>query len=470
MNRKAFENGKVQCLSKRDKSSAGRIDPRCVELCRHINDTYPCYYTTSSCSGRSYLYRGTGNKAGDGRPPSSASSASFSFERYRVSHELVGDPQRYFDLSTLETDRCGGGDDNHGDNGDEVKDDDNEKDHQGGMRHLVGALASFDASADEGDSFGSTDVGHSALQEAPSPSQAPRRPQTPPVWLRFEPFILHVACHSLSAAWHLAQAARAGFKNVGVTAWNHEEENDQPSSSSSSRSRRRRRATNAGRCSRYIVAVWGDEGLDMPLQSPDGAVNLTDLLGRDYLASLVNERHERNWDKIRRFEQALLQLSVHDVMAADSDDLNFDQEDETDVVPVPKSFDVIGDVAIVNATLSADPKERARIGDAILRKNRAIKIVAVRTSNLLGVERAPGEQGLDVLAGPDRDPLITTYVFLSFERESGWFACEFSCGSPQFSPPVYPVTARAASSALSTCATHSSRPAWRPSDCACASR
>jgi tRNA G37 N-methylase Trm5 len=225
----------------------------------------------------------------------------------------------------------------------------------------------------------------------------------------------------------LAQAARAGFKNVGVTAWNHEEGEDQPTSS---RRSRRRRATNAGRCSRYIVAVWGDEGLDMPLQSPDGSVNLTNLLGREYLASLVNERHERNWDKIRRFEQALRQLSVHDVMAADSDDLNFDEEDETDVVPVPKSFDVIGDVAIVNATLSADPEERARIGDAILRTNRAIKIVAVRTSNLVGVERAPGEQGLDVLAGPDRDPLITTYVFLWFERESDGFTREFSCGSP----------------------------------------
>jgi Methyltransferase TYW3/Met-10+ like-protein len=229
-------------------------------------------------------------------------------------------------------------------------------------------------------------------REATSPTSPP-----PPVWLRFEPFILHVACRSLSAAWHLAQAARAGFKNVGVTAWNN---------------RDGAAPRNQGSSSKYIVAVWGDEGLDMPLQSPDGAINLTDLLGREYLASLVNERHERNWDKIRRFEKALQQLSVHDVTAADADDLNGgdEVEAETDSVSVPKSFDVIGDVAIVNAMPSADPEERASIGNAILKKNRAIKIVALRTSNLLGVERAPGDQGLVILAGPDRDPLITTYV------------------------------------------------------------
>lgn len=39
------------------------------------------------------------------------------------------------------------------------------------------------------------------------------------IWLRFEPFILHVACQSLSAAGALMAAARPAFKNVGLTTW-----------------------------------------------------------------------------------------------------------------------------------------------------------------------------------------------------------------------------------------------------------
>ena len=57
-----FEMAKTQCLGKRDKSFAGRIDPRAVEICALINER-PDWYTTSSCSGRCFLYRGRGTKA-----------------------------------------------------------------------------------------------------------------------------------------------------------------------------------------------------------------------------------------------------------------------------------------------------------------------------------------------------------------------------------------------------------------------
>jgi hypothetical protein len=84
-----FENSKNQCLGKRDKSSAGRIDPHVVEICAVLNEL-PAYYTTSSCAGRSFLYKGPGIKS------------TLQFERFRVNHDKINDPVRYFDLSTLE--------------------------------------------------------------------------------------------------------------------------------------------------------------------------------------------------------------------------------------------------------------------------------------------------------------------------------------------------------------------------------
>jgi hypothetical protein len=59
---KDFENAKQQCLGKRDKSFAGRIDVQAVEICSVINERCE-YYTTSSCSGRAFVYRGHGVKA-----------------------------------------------------------------------------------------------------------------------------------------------------------------------------------------------------------------------------------------------------------------------------------------------------------------------------------------------------------------------------------------------------------------------
>ena len=46
----------------------------------------------------------------------------------------------------------------------------------------------------------------------------------------------------------------------------------------------------------------------------------------------------------------------------------------------------------------------------IMQKNKAIKLVVARNSTLGGTERAPGEEGLVVIAGAPRNPLITTHT------------------------------------------------------------
>jgi len=57
-----FDNEKKTFLSKLDKSKKGSIDSKIIPLLNKINSP-PDYYTTSSCSGRVYLWKGTGKKS-----------------------------------------------------------------------------------------------------------------------------------------------------------------------------------------------------------------------------------------------------------------------------------------------------------------------------------------------------------------------------------------------------------------------
>ena len=57
----SFENEKKNFLTKLDKSKKGSVDDKIRPLLEIIN-AHPCYYTTSSCSGRVYLWRGSGKK------------------------------------------------------------------------------------------------------------------------------------------------------------------------------------------------------------------------------------------------------------------------------------------------------------------------------------------------------------------------------------------------------------------------
>jgi tRNA wybutosine-synthesizing protein 3 len=316
---KDFENAKAQCLGKRDKSFAGRIDPHAVDICGLINERDD-YYTTSSCAGRCLMYCGEGVKATD------------NFTRFRISHEKINDPKRYFDLTTLDSDPTGGGD-------------------------PIRSIGQYENSL--GDKHGSL---KNTLEE--------KKERSDLIWLRFEPFILHVACQSLSSANSLMATARPAFKNVGLTTWKD---------------------------SRYLVAIWGDEGLEMPLTTPSGRQLHDDP---EWLAELVNERHERNWSKIQRFVESVRQMPP-------PNDNDFEEPLEALSSNIPKSFDVIGDIAYLHAMPEGDPE---MIGNGIMKKNKRIKVVVARQSNLEGPERAPGDDGLTIIAGAQRIPLITTHV------------------------------------------------------------
>jgi tRNA G37 N-methylase Trm5 len=354
--RNDFENAKAQCLGKRDKSFQGRIDARAVEVCGIINERDDMY-TTSSCAGRCFFYRGPGIKA------------TSEFSRCRISHEKIRDAARYFDLSTIDTDPTGGGDPIRTIGQYDYKMNPDEEQEQG-----EAAIES-----------NHTDPDTSAWTEnTSSSSSSSSTDQT--IWLRYEPFILHVACRSLSVASLLMATARPAFKNVGLTTWKD---------------------------SRYLVAIWGDEGLEMPLCTPSGVPLHKDhekdqSMMSTWLAQLCNERHERNWSKIQRFCQSLRE------MPSPTDDNDLDDygvpstETGQDGQSAPRSFDVIGDIAYLHS-LSDDANPQA-VGEAIMRKNKSIKVVVARRSNLEGTERAPGEDGLEIIAGAQRSPMITTHT------------------------------------------------------------
>ena len=59
--RMPFPTEKKNQLAKQDKSKKGDIDEKILLLLETIN-AYPDYYTTSSCSGRVVLWRGSGKK------------------------------------------------------------------------------------------------------------------------------------------------------------------------------------------------------------------------------------------------------------------------------------------------------------------------------------------------------------------------------------------------------------------------
>jgi len=375
--RNDFDNAKGQCLGKRDKSFAGRIDPRAVDACGIINEREEMY-TTSSCAGRCFMYRGPGIKA------------STEFKRFRISHGKIADPDRYFDLTTIDEDPSGGGDPIRSVGQYDYKISDNFTDDE-----------NVDENVD-GNNEAKTEVveSSSSVSDSPHAQDHDRSDQT--IWLRFEPLILHVACRSLSAAAQLMATARPAFKNVGLTTWKER---------------------------RYLVAIWGDEGLEMPLCTPAGpTVPLYSPEMSQWLSELVNERQTRNWNKIERFCRSLREMGP---VADDSEEehaLSFNnfnlnannnyngceysdnnlENNSNKKRIVPRSFDVIGDVAYLHSMPEeGDPEV---IGNAIMKKNKSIKVVVARQSTLGGTERAPGEEGLAIIAGTKRSPLITTHT------------------------------------------------------------
>ena len=339
--RQNFENSKNQCLGKRDKSHAGRIDPKAVDICGVINDREE-YYTTSSCAGRCFLYQGAGVKSTN------------TFRRFRVSHDKIQDPERYFNLATLDSDPSGGADPIRSIG---------QFEHAERVRQIQqqeGEPGASDAVPSDRNDTGD----ETTSQQLASTEDGEEVPDGPPlIWLRFEPFILHVACRSLAAASALMNAARPAFKNVGLTTWKEEINHHSTGGGGSN-------------ASKYLVAIWGDEGLDMPLCTPgDGSQNHPFRGHHTWLSELVNERHQRNWDKIDRFVQAARDMPAFVVDDGVLGDDNVGENgDSTTGTKIPKSFDVIGDVAVLNTVPPGDEEELSAIGEAIMKKNKAIKV------------------------------------------------------------------------------------------------
>ena len=304
----SFGMAKEHALGKVDKSSAGRIDPRAVSVCAAINASAH-WFTTSSCAGRCFLWRGVGVKA------------TSEFSRGRVSHEKID--EAYFLRES-------------------------EEEEQSSSSFSTAPLTEKD------DSGGA-------------------------LWLRFEPFILHVRCRSRLAAMGLCRAAReAGFKNVGLVV-----SSDFP-----------------------FVSVVGDEGLEMPLRTRDRC--LFRASEAQWLVDIVNEKHERNWSRINKFEEAILK----------------EAEKIRDNLPTSEKkksmkYDIVGDVALLSGNYSQatydelfgelSRKKKVRVLAIEQRSEEKDDSSALTSSSWDRARRCP----FVVVAGQKRDPLLTTH------RENG---------------------------------------------------
>ena len=165
-----FPNEKKLYLQKQDQSKKGEIDQQVLPLLKLIN-AHDDYYTTSSCAGRVYLWRGAGKKN--------------EVEWIKVSHELVGE-----DFFELEAWRAPNPSDTI---------DVNINLRRGmpptGRRRTQKRQTKSEAVL-------------STLEKA----DALHFPTTEIIWLRLEPFILHIACKDLAAANHLVELARKIYK------------------------------------------------------------------------------------------------------------------------------------------------------------------------------------------------------------------------------------------------------------------
>lgn len=175
-----FANDKKTFLAKADKSKKGDMDEKVISLVTAIN-SLDKYYTTSSCSGRTYLWRGSGKKN--------------ETEWLNVSHDyitpklMVIDQNKNLDL----------------------------------------------------------------------------------IWLRVEPFIMHICCVDLEAAAELLEQARIIYKKSSIISIAH----------------------------KIIVEIRGSEVIEMPLYN-DGKLLWDEQL--ELLVELVNTKLGRIFNDLQRFE------------------------------------------------------------------------------------------------------------------------------------------------------------------------
>ena len=95
------------------------------------------------------------------------------------------------------------------------------------------------------------------------------------VVLKFEPFVLHVQCRSMSEAKQVHTAAsESGFRNSGLS---------------------------VGKSGKIVVAVRSTHGLEVPLTDNDG----NDMVTREYIEFVIqksNSKLTENLERIKKFE------------------------------------------------------------------------------------------------------------------------------------------------------------------------
>jgi tRNA G37 N-methylase Trm5 len=370
-----FAQRKSNCLLKTDKSSAGQIDAYCVDLCDEINKRDE-FYTTSSCSGRCFIYCGTANKSSAGKD---------TFQRFRVHHEhVIKDPKRYFNMKTLPPPNFS---------------------------------ANLKQSGEEYDLTGGGDSTSIIMTSAVDKEEGESLQQSPPVvwWLSFQPFILHVCCRTLEDARNLINTCRHIFKNVGLTSWKE----DGNVSGTIEEQFLNKKINNHN--NKVIVAIWGDEGLNMPLTSPHDGRFLYEGL-EQWLAGIIHSHHLRNYEKMQKLMVALKQMIstsedapiVEQIEHSDENTVGADFTPNSDKNTTRvRSFEVIGDVALLHGFMEksdGDTHNMQNLAASIMSKNKAIKIVAVRTKSLSTEHRSSKAGDILILAGPERVPLITTHT------------------------------------------------------------
>ncbi len=180
-----FPNNKKTFLTKLDKSKKGDIDQRALPLLNAINQL-PNYYTTSSCSGRVYLWTGSGKKN--------------ETQWLKVSHDLIDDS--FFTLSQ------------------------------------------------------------------PTPNL---------VWLRFEPFILHICCKDLKSANYLLNEAHLLYKKSSLLSISK----------------------------KIILEIRSSELIEMPLYDNHHLLFDQEF---SYLTQLINQRMVNMWQRMDKFEEMIQKL------------------------------------------------------------------------------------------------------------------------------------------------------------------
>lgn len=175
-----FDNDKKTFLAKADKSKKGSIDDKVKPLIAIINN-HPQLYTTSSCSGRVYLWRGSGRKN--------------ETEWLKVSHDLITE-----------------------------------------------------------DFLHTTESGF--------------------IWLRVEPFIMHICCADLDTAVTLLEQSHRIYKKSCILSISN----------------------------KIIVEVRGSEVVEMPLYRDGKLLFSNDL---QELVLLINTKLERIFRDLQRFEELI---------------------------------------------------------------------------------------------------------------------------------------------------------------------